>query len=951
MAASPLASLHAQEVLVPMPQILSEASTLIKAKKLSDAVVLLEVVMTRMAGGEVPPAGVNRDQIESLAVSIYFELKDYMNVEKVAASFLKRTKTGALSGDVRFNLGLSLALQGRFSDAVPVFKALDDSKVYRNRARVYWARAAQQADMPAEAIEALTKILADSPRDAEWANSAITLISLHLKQKNLEAASKGLKLLRGNLEMVDNVAGLNLLSLQLGDLLLGAEDYTGALMAYRTVLPRAELIRKQTLRTDRMKERVAKLKQANRNSMDDLDAIKNNEDRIKATELALSQIALRNDYDATLFYRLGHTYLLRGGPWEAAIIFQRLLTEYPGAIEREQGHAELVRAYADTLRLDKMKAALNEFMRATPTSPLLPQTIYIAAQAAFDNERRDMQMEFLDVAIKNFPDSELDEHMRIMQTNGHFTAGDYEKARSTAGDHVQKYPKGLFTPDAFYLRAMAALVLGETQIAINEIDAYLERYPDGRFVPDARFRLAAGYYAMEQHEKAKILLATWLLDYPEDHAQRGEVLSTQGDVFVALDKIDDAIKSYRAALKLQLPDELLGYVLDEVTKHYQAKNDFGSAATMWEEFARDNPDHPFVINAAFWVGKLLSREGKYDEALVKMGEIARRYVADPARDSVEQLLTQMSAILARNPKMGADGVRPPALTDEEVLAQINKELVTDLNKESPTVKARVLFIEAEVASLRKNTAKAEQLMSRIGTEFAPAALSAGLLGGVGDRLFADGKHELAKACYNQLVSVYPKSNYADFGYVGLGELAYNAGDYAAALTHFTNAIERAGARYKLQEATVGQAKTHLVLGHVDKAKELFEQIASNRAWRGTATAQSIYSLGEILFKRGGPEDLAQAQAYFQRVFISYKKFSPWVVKAYLRSGQTFEKLGQLREAYNTYNEMKQKKSLVDFPEYKTGLDRLDILEKTLPPEPPPAPVPAAPVASNQGGAL
>jgi tetratricopeptide (TPR) repeat protein len=307
----------------------------------------------------------------------------------------------------------------------------------------------------------------------------------------------------------------------------------------------------------------------------------------------------------------------------------------------------------------------------------------------------------------------------------------------------------------------------------------------------------------------------------------------------------------------------------------------------------------------------------------------------------------MAAILARNPKAGPDGVKPAPLSAEAISARVRQELLTSQNRGNPTVKARVLFTEAEVASLRKNNVLRDQLLMRIGEEIAAEGLSPGLLGGVGDQLLAQGKIERARACYDQLVLSYPKSMYADFGYVGLAEIAFQAGDYDTAWVQFTNAIDRAGARFKLREATLGQAKTLLAQGKLEQAKELFEQIAGNKSWRGPATAQSIYSLGEILLKRGGPDELAQAQAHFQRVYISYRKFTPWVARAYLSSGQTFEKLGKPREALATYREMKRDARLTDFPEYKAGLDRLDILEKTLPPEPAPT---AAPVTAKQGGA-
>ena len=83
--------------------------------------------------------------------------------------------------------------------------------------------------------------------------------------------------------------------------------------------------------------------------------------------------------------------------------------------------------------------------------------------------------------------------------------------------------------------------------------------------------------------------------------------------------------------------------------------------------------------------------------------------------------------------------------------------------------------------------------------------------------------------------------------------------------------------------------------------------------------------------RGGSENLAQAQAHFQRVFISYRKFTPWVAKAYLSSGETFERLGQLKEALATYREMVKDSRFESYPEMDKARARVSVLESQLTP--------------------
>jgi TolA-binding protein len=169
---------------------------------------------------------------------------------------------------------------------------------------------------------------------------------------------------------------------------------------------------------------------------------------------------------------------------------------------------------------------------------------------------------------------------------------------------------------------------------------------------------------------------------------------------------------------------------------------------------------------------------------------------------------------------------------------------------------------------------------------------------------------------------YPKSDYVDFAYNGLGEIAYQKHDLPKALRHFTDGTEKVAASQKLKDLTVGKAKTLFALDKLDDAKKAFEQVASVREWRGESTAFSVFSLGEIEAKRGRwPE----ANAYFQRVYVAYQKFLPWVAKAYIRSGESFEKMGKTQEAANTYRELLRNEKLSSFAEAAEARQRLQAL--------------------------
>ena len=69
-----------------------------------------------------------------------------------------------------------------------------------------------------------------------------------------------------------------------------------------------------------------------------------------------------------------------------------------------------------------------------------------------------------------------------------------------------------------------------------------------------------------------------------------------------------------------------------------------------------------------------------------------------------------------------------------------------------------------------------------------------------------------------------------------------------------------------------------------------------REWRGETTAFCIYSIGQIEQQQS---HWAEANAYYQRVFVAYQKFLPWVAKSYLGSAESLEKLGKTQDAIKT----------------------------------------------------
>ncbi len=927
--------LHAQapaSPAIPISIQVAEVDACLKAQKPAAAADLLDEIIRRAEAGEKLPSNLTRERLLLAAANTRFQIGHHARAAELAEAVEKMPSVSAASlGEARMIRGLSLALQEKYADAIPVFKAAEDTPAFRDKALLYGAMSAAQAGKTALAIATYNRLLSGSARDRDWAEAALSLIDLHLRAGNLADARRGLALLRGNLGLVDNLAGLNLLSLQLGDAFLKRGDHDGALAAFRTVSSHEVLVAEQQKRIAVLERALERLRGLQRPSATEVDLTRRLGARLEQAKASLAQVEKIPAFDATLLQRLALAFQERGGAWEAAILFEDILARFPDSPERENAHLGLVRAYADADRFQKTRAAIDRLTREYPKSKLGPQALYLAALAAGRQNDLPLQLSFLDLALESHgARHDFAEQMALMRAHALFTLGRHGEAREVSLGYAKTFPKGKYIEDARYLAAMADLAEGRATEAEKQIRAYLKTFPKGRFVPDARHRLAAVAYSRQDYTACVDLCDDWLKEYPATHPQRGEVHSLRADALVGLGRIEDAVPAYQRALALPLSDEQLGYVLDELTRHHLALKNNDAAVAMWERFAAEQPEHPYVINAAYWIGRIRNREGRFDEALELVSTIVRRHVGDPSRGDVERLLVEIAASLARPPRRTKGEPKPEPVSDEILFERAENLLLADAAKDTnPTARARVLFTQSEIAACRENAALHDELLGRIAARFAPDQLPPGILGKVGDTLLAEGQSDLAKTFYAQIIAAHPKSVFADFGYVGLGEIALREGKGAEALARFDAAIDLAGARFKQKEATLGRARAQLLLDRPEAARALLEEVAANRAWRGEATAEALFLLAEISFRRGSPEDLAKAQAHYQRIYLSYKRYPAWVAKAYLRSAETFEKLGQHQEALTTVNRLLTFRELERFPEWQQALTLKPRLEANV----------------------
>ncbi len=899
---------------------------------------------------KIPSEAPQLEDVLFMLGAAYFNLEQY---DKAVENFKKHQEKfpkGKQANDVAFNLAQALHLKKDFAGAVENYAKLTSVREFRDRALFYGSYSLKEAGRLDEAIKNLETLITPDVRDAQGVKAAMLLMAFY-GQKNEDEKRKAIfNRLLDKTDLIDDLGNLNAMAVEMGDEHLESGRAREAISVYNLVRSREEVIKFQEDRLAKLEKQLDQSKTwmggGSFNASSQISRIQNLKESIAEAKRLVTDSKNLPDFAPAVALRIGRAFYDNGGKWESLVAYKDIIERYPEATETEMAMFGTIVNYAELNQPKPSRKMGEEFLKKYPQSATADTVVYLLGATALMTDDLEFTESHFGRSLQERPASSFREEMLFLLANARFGLGKYEEALKGYEEYKKEYPQGTHAEDVEYRSAVGLVFSGKYEESIPALEKYIQLYGKGQYVPDARYRLALCYYAASQYEDVIQRCKDWEKEFKND-IQLGEVLALQGDSEAVKGDTDAAIESHIRSWQIATTDEVINHSLFEAQKGLQKKGDWTRMSAMFQEFVNGRPEHPLVPMAIFWLGKAKAREGKVDEAKKFIADTVKKYIADPKREAVEQLLQQLAQLCAKKkrpvpvvPSPASSPAAPPA-PGEPAVAQSTPDptpapvpepavdpnveidaLLGDAGTLSLTAQARILYLKSEVAMLRKQKEEHDKLLESIAQNFKPDDLSPMLLALSGDLVLEKGDQAKAEMLFQKLKITYPKSDVIDFAYNGIGQLALAKGENEKALKIFTAAIEEIGATRKLKDVTVGQARSLLALGKLDEAKKVFEQVASIREWRGDATALAVYYLGEIEFQRG---KFAEANAFFQRVFVAYQKYLPWVAKAYLKSGECFEKLGKKEDAVRTYQEMLRSEKLAAFPETATVRTRLQSL--------------------------
>ena len=376
--------------------------------------------------------------------------------------------------------------------------------------------------------------------------------------------------------------------------------------------------------------------------------------------------------------------------------------------------------------------------------------------------------------------------------------------------------------------------------------------------------------------------------------------------------MDDAFDVFRAIPETdkKLYDEGIFRTADGL----KAMDEKEKYRDLMQGYIAKNPMSPRVAEAITNLGWYYRQSDQIDKARDIYWQAITEHGNDPDIRSVEDLFPAL-ARLYRSPE--------ETLQYQARLGDMASEAQTS---KKHTLLMRILYAQSK-SVLKTDPAQSLALLLEASKYADVTKTSPVLLVDFANALLESGQDKSGDDLLRDTLRWNPRAMQKDHILSSLGDLELRHGKEKAALDYFTRFEKESLGSAIFGETMLKQAKLLKKRGNNAETLRVLDAVLAFPSAKGQEKAEALVTIGDIHLANGKPE---MAIPYYQRVYVMHGRWKPWVAKAYLRSGEAFEKIKDTTSARKTYQELVSNPDLAEFPETATANEHLLSLGGPLP---------------------
>jgi tetratricopeptide (TPR) repeat protein len=908
----------------------------------------------------------------------YAQLKQWPKALEFLKQYETKFPTAEYIKDVQMLIGKVHALSGDFKTAATQFEKIRNFPDLKEQVLPLLAEAYERSDQGGEAVRVLEEYLRAGYNSTERINSALRLAKLYLDSDNTDKGVEILDKIKNSPSAADFVIIINAKAIETAAKLIEDDKPELGLIALQAVRRKSEVLRLQQSRNKVLQAKIAEWTRIKAATPGAAGAkfqtlIEEGTARLKQLEELQAGVEKDDSYDAVVIYNIGRCFDKLKRYWESELAFRTVATSYKTFANVSSALFGQIVSLVNLKKKEEAKKLCKDYLKQFPKTPEASTVAELAVTLAMEAGEFESVNKLVDEILTIQPDNPSANKLLLYSIGSDFELYNFKGARGKLEQYRKKYPNDPFKEEIDYRYALTYFFENDYKKTLELLNKYGDDYPNGLYRADTQYRLGIVMYGAEMQEKGKAEKSRTIdkhesnfrqvIDNMRDLINRdpntqvaGEVYALIGDCYDQMtyaeaqvvlgeegNSILEAGLAYKSGASKATNDSVLDYCMEQARTKLQSVDRWKDIREMYEDFVKSRPNHAQRLQGIYWVCRARSREAKTPEEKAQASEFVKKYLSTEIMtninrantEGVEMLIEQLAqaCIPKRRPRpMPASGDAPastqiPVDEDPYIVGarELDKWLGGDSGKLNGTGQTRLQYAKIQLMKMvppkvdpadpKKKidrTPEIDKLMDELAQNAKPDDLSATLSAFIGEHLLKRGVTEKATQCFNRLMQSFPKSDFLDFALVGLGDIAFEQKDYAQAEKYYGRARdEMPGMKYP--NALLGVAKSQFNQGNFKDMDKSLLEVVGTKEYKGPLHAEALYWLGKAEFAK---KDFAKAANYYQRIFLSYAKFTDWAIKGYCEAAHSFKALGEPDKAKKHLEEAREflkKKKLENTP--------------------------------------
>lgn len=716
---------------------------------------------------------------------------------------------------------------------------------------------------------------------------------------------------------------LNLTIMQAGKAQFEADSYLNALLLYRMVLPREDLI---GFANKRIATLSARLKSGVKQG-DDED-IQGEIDGINESIKTLQDLPA---YEDEVTFRIGQIYAEVKRYWEGYVLFDSLYLKDRNSDIGEAAILQSVLVLYDLKETARAEERIIQYLNEKPNgqfartlmSMYLRDNLRKQSVAGDDYTYADKiiaMRKHMDALAPTTDENELllGADLHFMTAFGFFQKKEFKEAGEQFSVVIKNYPNSPSLADSLYYRGMTSMMQAKYQDAINDFQLYQSKYGGAEQYPASIFREAVCLLGLESTPQAEATFTRFIEQYPDD-ALVSEAYSMRGDIEAAKDgndnpdtpdvneydphTLDRALADYRKAIdKASLPMQS-AYAAFQAAKVYKLEFKWQDIIDLMNYYLKRWNEQADVAQAVFWIGQSQIQLGQINEAIDAYLDAIERFGNDVEQVGVDKIVLELITIAEQH----------LSAQDREGLAVRLKLKLTTISDKSAVLQLR---LRVAVARLRGAEATAELGAELLSMKDLSITTPVSLALMCDAAVNAENTENMA-LLYDYFTASFEESDQLWHAYRAKTVQLVADKKYDEVLVIIDTAQGLYGADTFMAWAQLTKANVLYAMKKYDEAQEAFNMIMGVSEWRGSTFAEAMYGMGRCSLAK---EDYAKAHSFFQRTYLLFKNYDEgkWAADGYLAASACLIKLGRNADAVNTLAAMLEDPYVNTLPQAETA---------------------------------